>query len=68
MTLFLKACPRCKGDVHETNDHFGDVKSCLQCGWSQDVEKVQSNLPFSIGGMTDYRDVLKAISNNTHQF
>ncbi len=31
--LYLKACPRCKGDVEFTNDQFGHYMECLQCGF-----------------------------------
>ena len=34
---FLKGCPRCKGDVEETVDHFGRYRHCLSCGWSIDL-------------------------------
>ena len=30
--LELKACPRCKGDMHTNRDMYGSYKECLQCG------------------------------------
>jgi hypothetical protein len=30
--MWLRACPRCRGDLHLELDHFGDFVSCLQCG------------------------------------
>lgn len=30
--MWLKACPRCCGDLHLDSDHFGEFVSCLQCG------------------------------------
>ena len=35
--LYLKSCIRCKGDVHLNSDWYGEVMTCLQCGWSKDV-------------------------------
>ena len=35
--LELKACPRCKGDMHTNRDMYGSYKECLQCGHMQDV-------------------------------
>ncbi len=30
--FWLKACPRCKGDLHEVRDVGDTYVSCLQCG------------------------------------
>jgi len=30
--FYLKACPRCKGDVHPDRDSYGSFHKCLQCG------------------------------------
>ncbi len=30
--LWLKSCPRCKGDLFETGDQFGAYLKCVQCG------------------------------------
>ncbi|MEE8518243.1 MAG: hypothetical protein V3S98_03870 [Dehalococcoidia bacterium] len=30
--MFLKACNRCGGDLHETEDMYGAYQHCLQCG------------------------------------
>lgn len=35
--VFLKSCPRCKGDVHASQDMYGDYQECLQCGFMADV-------------------------------
>ncbi len=35
MSLFLKSCPKCKGDVyqaHKSMESFTDTLYCLQCG------------------------------------
>ncbi len=31
--LYLKACPRCRGDVQFVNDIDGPFLGCLQCGF-----------------------------------
>jgi len=33
MILYLKACPRCKGDVKYESDVYGKFLECLQCGF-----------------------------------
>ena len=39
--IYLKRCPRCKGDLHEGSDTFGSYIACLQCGcYFTDAEKV----------------------------
>jgi hypothetical protein len=30
--LFLKACPRCKGDLFQESDRDGPCAVCIQCG------------------------------------
>ena len=30
--LYLKACQRCKGDMHSNRDMYGPYQECLQCG------------------------------------
>ena len=40
--LFLKCCPRCRGDIHLDKDTYGHYVECLQCGFSKD-------LPDSVG-------------------
>ncbi len=34
--MYLKACPKCKGDVFEEEDRFGKYSSCAQCGYSKE--------------------------------
>jgi len=31
--LYLKACPRCRGDVKFERDMYGQYLECLQCGF-----------------------------------
>ena len=33
MMLYLKACPRCRGDVKYERDTYGRFLQCLQCGF-----------------------------------
>ena len=30
--FLLKACPRCHGDLHLVQDHYGGYVACMQCG------------------------------------
>ena len=39
--LYLKACPRCDGDVHVNRDVYGEYRQCLQCGYTEDTERPQ---------------------------
>lgn len=32
--LYLKACPRCKGDVQLGEDYYGRYMECLQCSFT----------------------------------
>ena len=36
--LRLKACPRCRGDMHDNRDVYGGYAECLQCGYMRDAE------------------------------
>ena len=35
--IHFKSCERCKGDVTQTGDWYGEYVKCMQCGWSKDV-------------------------------
>ena len=35
--LFIKCCPRCKGDIYVNNDTYGHFMECLQCGFAKDL-------------------------------
>jgi hypothetical protein len=37
--FWLKACPRCHGDLHEVNEVGDSYVSCLQCGRILTVEQ-----------------------------
>ena len=35
--MFLKACPKCRGDVVLDKDLYGRYVRCLQCGFLRDT-------------------------------
>ncbi len=35
--MLLRACPRCGGDLHATEDLYGSFHQCIQCGHIQDL-------------------------------
>ena len=35
--FFLKACPKCHGDMYQERDLYGTFVECLQCGLMKDV-------------------------------
>ncbi len=39
--MYLKGCPRCKGDLQSNRDTYGTYQKCIQCGFIKDVS-VQS--------------------------
>jgi len=39
---WLKACPRCRGDLHEENDFYGLYIACIQCGFVLDSQQEQT--------------------------
>lgn len=42
---WLKACPRCHGDLHAEKDYFGDYVACIQCGYVLPAEEEQTLRP-----------------------
>ena len=34
MGLWLKSCPKCKGDLYSDLDIMGYYRQCLQCGYT----------------------------------
>ena len=36
--IFFRACPKCQGEIYVTEDQFGKYRTCMQCGWLQDLE------------------------------
>ncbi len=51
MMLYLKACPRCRGDVKYERDIYGRYLECLQCGFllSSRSEEVKASSEKSTG-------------------
>ena len=43
--LFLKCCPRCKGDIYLDKDTYGVFIECLQCGFSRDLPDTIGKVP-----------------------
>ena len=43
MTVHLKSCNRCGGDMNSNRDIYGEYRLCMQCGNMIDVPK-ESNL------------------------
>ncbi len=35
--VFLKACPKCHGDMYLERDSYGPFRQCLQCGKIEDA-------------------------------
>ena len=34
MTLWIKGCPKCGGDMYSDSDVMGYYRQCLQCGFT----------------------------------
>ena len=43
--LYMKACPRCHGDVKLDRDNYGVYAKCLQCGFNRDFSVKRDTLP-----------------------
>ena len=43
--LYMKACPRCHGDVKLDRDNYGVYAKCLQCGFNRDFTIKRRNMP-----------------------
>ena len=40
MTIRLKSCPKCAGDVRVDRDQYGWFEQCIQCGYIRDLEPI----------------------------
>ena len=58
MTVYLKSCNRCGGDMNSNRDIYGEYRICMQCGNMIDVPK-ESDL-FSLQSSVDNTDRKKA--------
>ena len=36
--VYLKSCPKCRGDLTVAQDGYGAFISCLQCGFMRDID------------------------------
>ena len=34
--VYLKSCPKCRGDMYLEKDNYGAYRQCLQCGLVRD--------------------------------
>lgn len=58
MTVYLKSCNRCGGDMNSNRDIYGEYRLCMRCGNIIDVPK-GSDL-FSLQSGADNTDRKKA--------
>ncbi len=42
--LYLRSCPKCKGDMHADSDIYGTYRQCLQCGYLEDITEKAEKL------------------------
>ncbi len=40
MTIKVRSCPKCGGDVRIDHDEYGWFEQCIQCGHTRDLETV----------------------------
>ncbi len=40
--FYLKACPKCHGDMYQERDLYGMFVECLQCGLMKDVRLAEA--------------------------
>jgi len=55
--VYLKACPKCMGDLAVGRDMYGSYVSCLQCGFMRDLEiaaKSEAPSPARDGAAPEY--------------
>ncbi len=54
MKYWLKACPKCGGDLYDGTDMFGPYVACLQCArYLSDAEQVRAARPSPRGSLRD---------------
>jgi len=58
MTVHLKSCNRCGGDMNSNRDIYGEYRICMQCGNMIDIPK-ESDL-FSLQAATNSSNGKKA--------
>ena len=52
-SMFLKQCPRCKGDVGIVSDQYGRYVHCLQCGYMKDIGYINHVKFIPLGAIRD---------------
>ncbi len=40
MTMRLRDCPKCEGDVRVDRDEYGWYEQCIQCGYIRDLAPI----------------------------
>ena len=58
MTVYLKSCNRCGGDMNTNRDIYGEYRICMQCGNMVDIPKESD--PFALELTTGNGDGKKA--------
>jgi hypothetical protein len=43
MSIKLKGCPKCGGDVRIDHDEYGWFEQCIQCGYTRDLETITAH-------------------------
>lgn len=43
--IYFKSCPRCSGDVYESQDMYGYFLTCWQCGHTEDLKEEHPTKP-----------------------
>ena len=52
-SIYLKQCPRCRGDLSVKSDQYGDYISCLQCGYTAEIGDADKVAELSITRLRD---------------
>lgn len=63
--VWLKACPKCKGDLFLDKDHYGKYQSCIQCGYIKDLvdgpTATPQAAPPAAGNEAPWQDLIAAV-------
>ena len=49
MSVHLKSCNRCGGDMNSNRDIYGEYRICMQCGNMVDIPKASSLFSLEVG-------------------
>ena len=62
--FWIKACPKCRGDLYETADIYGNYIACLQCAryLTEDEQARVETLQTAEGRMRDVPRSLERIA------